>query len=55
MRQVVVVDGARLVGLVNERDLFALQRVSMRQVIEALRVARDRPTPCSAPPTTSAR
>jgi CBS domain-containing protein len=36
VRQVVVVDGALLRGVVNERDLFALQRVSMRQVTEGL-------------------
>jgi CBS domain-containing protein len=36
VRQVVVVEGARLVGVVNERDLFALTRVSMRHVIEGL-------------------
>lgn len=39
VRQLVVVDGDRLLGAVNERDLFALQRVSMRQVIEGLRGA----------------
>ncbi len=39
VRQVVVVDGSRLLGVINERDLFALQRVSMRQVIEGLRGA----------------
>jgi CBS domain-containing protein len=39
VRQVVVVDAGRLVGVINERDLFALQRVSMRQVIEGLRGA----------------
>ena len=36
IRQVVVVENARLLGVVNERDLFALQRVSMRDVIEGL-------------------
>ncbi len=36
IRQVVVVEGGRLHGVINERDLFALQRVSMRQVIEEL-------------------
>ena len=36
VRQLVVVDGGRAIGAVNERDLFALQRVSMRQVIEGL-------------------
>jgi CBS domain-containing protein len=40
IRQIVVVDGGRLKGVVNERDLFALQRVSMRQVIEGLHGAR---------------
>jgi CBS domain-containing protein len=39
IRQVVVVDGGRVKGVINERDLFALQRVSMRQVIEVLRGA----------------
>ena len=39
IRQVVVVDGGRVRGVINERDLFALQRVSMRQVIEVLRGA----------------
>ena len=42
IRQVVVVDGAHVAGLVSERDLFALQRVSMRQVSQTLRDARDR-------------
>ena len=32
IRQVVVVENGKLRGVVNERDLFALQRVSMRQV-----------------------
>jgi CBS domain-containing protein len=39
IRQVVIVDAGRVRGVVNERDLFALQRVSMRQVIEVLRGA----------------
>jgi len=39
VRQVVVVDGGRAIGAVNERDLFTLQRVSMRQVIEGLHSA----------------
>ena len=41
IRQVVVVEGTRLKGVVNERELFALQRVSMRQVVEGLHSARD--------------
>jgi CBS domain-containing protein len=36
VRQIVVVEGGRLHGVINERDLFELQRVSMRQVIEGL-------------------
>ncbi len=40
IRQVVVVDHGRLRGVINERDLFALQRVSMRQVVEELHAAR---------------
>ncbi len=39
IRQVVVVEDGKLVGVVNERDLFALQRVSMRQVNEGLHSA----------------
>jgi CBS domain-containing protein len=39
IRQICVVDGGSLVGIVNERDLFALSRVSMRQVQDGLRVA----------------
>jgi CBS domain-containing protein len=36
VRQVAVVENGALRGVVNERDLFALQRVSMRQVTESL-------------------
>jgi CBS domain-containing protein len=36
VRQIVVVENGRLRGVVNERDLFSLQRVSMRQVNEEL-------------------
>ncbi len=43
VRQLVVVDGGRAIGAVNERDLFALQRVSMRQVIEGLHAANSLP------------
>ena len=39
IRQIVVVEAGRLSGVINERDLFALQRVSMRQVIEGLHAA----------------
>jgi CBS domain-containing protein len=39
IRQIVVVEGGRIRGVINERDLFALQRVSMRQVIEGLHSA----------------
>jgi CBS domain-containing protein len=50
VRQLVIVENGRLCGVVNERDLFALQRVSMRQVnqdvedassVETLRRAAD--------------
>ena len=44
IRQLAVVDGPRVAGLVSERDLFALQRVSMRQVGDSLRSANDRPS-----------
>jgi CBS domain-containing protein len=39
IRQVVVVEHDRAVGVINERDLFALQRVSLRQVNEELHAA----------------
>ncbi len=39
IRQVVVVEAGRVRGVINERDLFALQRVSMRQVIDELHAA----------------
>lgn len=39
IRQIVVVEGRVPVGVVSERDLFALSRASMRQVIEGLRRA----------------
>ncbi|MFO1317087.1 MAG: DUF294 nucleotidyltransferase-like domain-containing protein [Burkholderiales bacterium] len=39
IRQVVAVENGRLLGVVNERDLFALQRVSMRDVNEGLHSA----------------
>ncbi len=34
-------DGGRVVGLLSERDLFALQRLSLKQVSTAIRAARD--------------
>ncbi len=40
LRHVLVVDNGRLVGLVSEKDLFALQRVGFRQIGTALRHAR---------------
>ncbi|MGA7751096.1 MAG: CBS domain-containing protein, partial [Gallionella sp.] len=36
-RHVLVVDNERLVGLVSEKDLFALQRVGLRQIGSAIR------------------
>ncbi|MGE5758029.1 MAG: DUF294 nucleotidyltransferase-like domain-containing protein, partial [Sideroxydans sp.] len=38
-RHVLVVDNERLVGLVSEKDLFALQRVGLRQVGSSIRHA----------------
>lgn len=39
-RHVLVVDDGRLVGLVSEKDLFALQRVGLRQIGSAIRHAQ---------------
>jgi CBS domain-containing protein len=42
IRHVPVTDGdARVVGIVSERDLFALQRLSLKQVSTAIRAAPD--------------
>ena len=41
VRQVLVVDGARLAGVVSERDLFSLQRVSMRRIGQAVKLGED--------------
>jgi len=40
-RHVLVTDNKKLVGVVSERDLFALQRVGLRQISTAIRSARD--------------
>jgi CBS domain-containing protein len=39
IRHVVVVEEGRLVGVVSERDLFSLQRMSMRNIIHAIETA----------------
>lgn len=41
IRHVAVTDGTRLVGMVSERDLFALQRLSIQQTSGALQRAPD--------------
>lgn len=41
MRHVLVVERDRLVGVVSERDLFALQRMSMRDITLAIEDAHD--------------
>jgi len=40
-RHVLVVENERLVGLVSEKDLFALQRIGLRQVGSAIRHAQN--------------
>jgi CBS domain-containing protein len=44
IRHVPVTEGGRVVGIVSERDLFALQRLSIRQLSSALRSAPDAAT-----------
>ena len=39
--QLMVTREGQLVGVVSERDLFALQRVTMRNVLQSIRLARD--------------
>jgi CBS domain-containing protein len=41
IRHVLVVEGGKLAGLVSEKDLFSLQRISMRQLAGAIHDARD--------------
>jgi CBS domain-containing protein len=41
VRHLLVCDGRKLVGVVSERSLFALQRQSMREVVAAIEVAHD--------------
>jgi CBS domain-containing protein len=41
IRHVAVTDGGRLVGVVSERDLFALQRLSVHGVAGEIRAAQD--------------
>ena len=42
--QVMVTREGRLVGIASERDLFALQRVTMRNILQSIRLARDVPS-----------
>ena len=41
--QLLVMRGGELAGIVTERDLFGLQRVTMRNVAQSIRLARDVP------------
>jgi len=41
LRHVPVTEHGRVVGLVSERDLFAMQRLSLKQVATAIRAAQD--------------
>jgi CBS domain-containing protein len=41
IRHVLITENEKLVGLLSEKDLFSLQRVSMRQLAGAIRDARD--------------
>lgn len=46
IRHLPVTEDGRVVNIVSERDLFALQRLSLRHVSSALRAARDVETVC---------
>jgi len=39
--QVMVTRDGQLIGVVSERDLFALQRVTMRHIVQSIRLAND--------------
>lgn len=43
IRHIVVLDGERLAGVVSERDLFAMQRMSLRQIAGAITGATQLP------------
>lgn len=44
LRHVPLLENGRLVSMVSQRDLFALQRLSLKQVSTAIRIATDLPT-----------
>ncbi len=44
IRHLPVTDGGRVVNIVSERDLFALQRLSLKQLSTQIRAAADLPT-----------
>ncbi len=44
IRHVPVMEGSQVVSLVSERDVFALQRMSLRQISSGMRGASDLPT-----------
>jgi CBS domain-containing protein len=44
IRHVPVTDGGRVISMVSERDLFALQRLSLTQISSAIRASNDVPT-----------
>lgn len=44
VRHLPVTEGGRVVGVVSQRDLFAMQRLSLKHVSLAIRAARDVPT-----------
>jgi CBS domain-containing protein len=48
IRHVPVLRDGRVVGLVSERDLFAMQRLSLRHVSSSIRAARDVPALAAA-------
>jgi CBS domain-containing protein len=43
IRHLLVCDGGRLAGVISERSLFALQRMSMREIVTVIGVAEDLP------------
>lgn len=44
IRHLPVTEGGRVVGIVSQRDLFAMQRLSLKHVSLSIRAARDVPT-----------
>ena len=54
IRHLLVCEAGKLVGVISERSLFALQRMSMREVVDRRSISPTTSRRCAAPPRRSA-